>query len=116
MSQSSDVIVVGGGMVGAMTALAFARYDLHVTLVERTLPAQFNARTHDIRVSAISHATLQMFKSLGAWDEMQRIRVCPYKRMRVWDDSSSAQTRFDSADVGHQQLGYIVENLSLIHI
>ena len=115
MSQSSDVIVVGGGMVGAMTALAFARYDLHVTLVERTLPTPFDAGKHDIRVSAISHATLQMFKSLGAWDEIQGTRVCAYKRMLVWDDSSSAQTRFDSADVGHQQLGYIVENSLIQH-
>lgn len=115
MAQPSDVIVVGGGMVGALTALAFARGDLHVTLVERTLPTGFNTDKHDIRVSAVSHATLQIFKSLSAWDEMQRTRACPYKRMRVWDNSSAAQTCFDSADVGHQQLGFIVENSLIQH-
>lgn len=111
----SDIIVVGGGMVGAMTALAFARCDLQVTLIEKRLASDFNEKDHDIRVSAISHATLQMLTAVGAWEEMQKVRVCPYRRMRVWDDSSTAQTHFDSADVGYQQLGFIVENSLIQH-
>lgn len=110
MTGDSDVIVLGGGMVGALTALAFARCDLQVTLIEKQAPAEFSTDTHDIRVSAISHASMQMFKAVGAWDEMQDTRVCPYKRMLVWDQSSTARTRFESSDIGYQQLGFIVEN------
>lgn len=110
MSDCADVIVVGGGMVGAMTALALARCDLQVTVVEKSATRPVDLNQHDIRVSAISHATLQMFKAVGAWDAMQDMRVCPYKRMLVWDSASSAKTHFNSADVGHQQLGFIVEN------
>ncbi len=115
MARQSDVVVVGGGMVGAMTALAFARCNLQVALIEKQLPSKFDASGHDIRVSAISHATLQMFKAVGAWDDMQSIRVCPYRHMQVWDAASSAQTRFNSADVGYEQLGFIVENSLIQH-
>ncbi len=110
MRGNSDVVVVGGGMVGAMTALAFAQCDLTVTVVEKKAPAEFDTLQHDIRVSAISHATLEMFKAVGAWQTMQSTRVCPYRRMLVWDSASSARTRFNSSDIGYHQLGYIVEN------
>ncbi len=110
MSEHSDVVVVGGGMVGALTALAMARCDLQVTVVEKNSASVFDVNDHDLRVSAISHATLQMLKSVGVWNDIQAVRVCPYKRMLVWDDASGAETRFDSANVGHQQLGFIVEN------
>ena len=111
----SDVIVVGGGMVGAMTALAFARCNMQVTVIEKQLPNAFDVEKHDIRVSAISHATLQMFKSVGAWDAMQSTRACTYKRMQVWYIARTALTRFDSADAGFEQLGYIVENSLIQH-
>jgi len=110
MPSNTDIIVVGGGMVGAMTALAFAHCDLAVAVIEKKAPVRFDVLEHDIRVSAISHATLEMFKAVGAWQTMHGARVCPYKRMLVWDSASTAKTRFNSADIGYQQLGYIVEN------
>ena len=110
MPDNSDVLVVGGGMVGAMTALAFARCGLSVTVIEKKAPEPFDTLKHDIRVSAISHATLEMFKAMGAWQTMRDTRVCPYKRMLVWDNASTAKTQFNSADIGYPQLGYIVEN------
>jgi len=108
--RNADVVVVGGGMVGAMTALAFAHCGLTVTVIEKKAPAQFDTLKHDIRVSAISHATLEMFKAVGAWQTMHDTRVCPYARMLVWDNASTAKTHFNSADIGYQQLGFIVEN------
>ncbi len=115
MTQTSDVVVVGGGMVGALTALAFARCELQVALIEKQDSVRFNPAEHDIRVSAISTATQQMFEAVGAWDNMQNVRVCPYRRMHVWDAASNAKTSFDSANAGHQQLGFIVENGLIQH-
>ena len=94
-------------MVGAMTALAFAHCDQTVTVIEKKAPAEFDTLAHDIRVSAISHATLEMFKAVGVWQTMRDTRVCPYRNMLVWDSASTAKTRFNSADVGYDQLGYI---------
>jgi len=110
LAGDTDIAVVGGGMVGALTALAMARCDLNVTVVEQRKPQRFSLENHDIRVSAISHATQQMFKAVGAWQYIADARVCPYSRMQVWDKASTAETCFDSAHVGHRQLGFIVEN------
>jgi len=107
---TADVIIVGGGMVGALTALAMARCDLNVTVIEQRPPQGYSSDSHDIRVSAISHASLQMFKAVGAWQFMEDSRVCPYRRMHVWDNASAAKTSFDSSRIGHSQLGFIVEN------
>ncbi len=112
----SDIVVVGGGMVGALTALAMARCDFRVTVIEQRPPSEFSLNDHDLRVSAISHATLQMFKAVGVWDTMQSLRVCPYKRMLVWDNATSAETWFDSSHVGYKQLGFIVENSLMQHV
>ena len=110
MPDRTDVIVVGGGMVGALTALALARCELNITVVEQTKPAEYSTDRHDLRVSAISQATLQMLKTLDAWDAIRAARSCPYSRMLVWDKASAARTCFDSANVGHEQLGFIIEN------
>lgn len=109
-SVQSDVIVVGGGMVGSLTAAAFANCGLDVTVLEKVEPKAFSRDQHDIRVSAISVATQRMFQAVGSWDAMQEMRVCPFRRMSVWDSETSGATRFNSADIGREQLGHIVEN------
>ncbi|OED36866.1 hypothetical protein AB833_26015 [Chromatiales bacterium (ex Bugula neritina AB1)] len=109
-THSTDVIVVGGGMVGGLTATALAQCGLDVILLEQRTPVPFNAEQHDIRVSAISLATERMFRALGAWDHMRTRRVCPFRRMLVWDQYSNASTLFDSEEISHDWLGHIVEN------
>lgn len=106
--QSTDIIVVGGGMVGSLAAVALAECGYDVVLVERQWPDSFDLQQHDLRVSAISHATQRMFEAVGAWVGMESMRVCPYARMRVWE--GDAQTEFDSDSIGRVQLGHIVEN------
>ena len=106
--QSTDIIVVGGGMVGSLTAVALAECGFDVALIERKWPDAFDADQHDLRVSAISYATQRMFEAVDVWSNMTAMRVCPYARMRVWE--GGAQTQFDSDSIGRLQLGHIVEN------
>ena len=95
-------------MVGSLTAVALAECGFDVSLIERKWPDAFDAGRHDLRVSAISHATQRMFEALDVWSDMVAMRVCPYARMRVWEADS--QTEFNSDSIGRPQLGHIVEN------
>jgi len=106
--RSTDIVVVGGGMVGSLTAVALAECGFDVVLVERKWPADFTSEKYDLRVSAISYASQKMFETVDAWSRMKAMRVCPYTRMRVWE--GDAQTEFDSDSIGRSQLGHIVEN------
>ena len=94
-------------MVGSLTAVALAECGFDVSLIERKWPDAFDAGRHDLRVSAISHATQRMFEALDVWSDMVAMRVCPYARMRVWEADS--QTEFNSDSIGRPQLGHIVE-------
>ncbi len=118
MNEEYDVLIVGGGMVGATVACALGDSDLKVALIEQTMPEEFSPeQAHDLRVSALSIASQQMLATVGAWDAVVAMRVCPFKRMRVWE--TAGDTEFNSNDIAFDELGYIVENrvtqLALLH-
>ncbi|MCK5355294.1 MAG: FAD-dependent monooxygenase, partial [Methyloprofundus sp.] len=109
MNEEYDVIIVGGGMVGATVACALGDSDLKVALIEQAMPEAFSAeQPHDLRVSALSIASQQILQTVGAWDAVVSMRLCPYKRMRVWE--TTGDTEFNSDAIAYEALGHIVEN------
>ncbi len=120
-AQHFDVLVVGGGMVGATVATALGQQGIKVAVFDRqaTSPLLPDAMP-ELRVSALSYASEQILRQLGAWEHMQAIRMCPYRRMAVWEklhhpwgaevQSRPNRTVFDSIEINEPQLGFIVEN------
>lgn len=105
-----DCIVVGGGMVGATAALSLAHLGLTVAVIEQTLPNAFDqAQTFDLRVSAISLASEHLLEQVNAWQQIQQWRICPYRRLGVWEQPYS-YTEFSAQDIEQSHLGHIVEN------
>jgi 2-octaprenyl-3-methyl-6-methoxy-1,4-benzoquinol hydroxylase len=105
-----DCVIVGGGMVGAATALTLAQLGLHIALVEQFEPKTYStSQKLDLRVSAISIASQQLLEQLGTWSQVIKWRACPYKRLGVWEQSY-AYTEFNADDIGQKHLGHIVEN------
>jgi 2-octaprenylphenol hydroxylase len=111
MAHDYDLLIVGGGMVGASLACALGDTPLRIGVVE-SHPAQteWPADSYDIRVSAITRATEKVFKMIGAWEGMVARRVTPYSGMDVWDGTGSGSIGFDCADLGEPDLGHIIEN------
>ena len=106
-----DVAVVGGGMVGAATALALARAGFSTALLEARPPAPWSTAAEvDLRVVGLAPSSLQLLDELGVWTAIRTARASPYAHMHVWDAQSGASISFDAASEGRQQLGYIVEN------
>lgn len=111
MNTDYDLIISGGGMVGAMLAAALGHADLNIALLEGTPLERIQPSVElDCRVSAINRASQRMFASVGAWDGMTAWRVSPFRTMRVWDAAGFGQIHFDSADLGEPLLGWIIEN------
>jgi len=108
--KNYDCVVVGGGMVGAASALALAQLGLTVGLIEQYEPKCFTKEQDlDLRVSAISLASQYLLEQLGAWSQVEKWRACPYKRLGVWEHKY-AYTEFDANDIEQNHLGHIVEN------
>jgi 2-octaprenylphenol hydroxylase len=111
MTERYEVIVCGGGMVGAATACALAHGGIKVALLERFNPErQWPPEPIDIRVSALTRASQNILEILGAWPGMVQRGVCPYRDMRVWDASADGELHFDCADTEFNELGHLVEN------
>ena len=106
-----DVIVVGGGMVGAAAALALGRAGFATALVESREPAPWRSEQEvDLRVVGLAASSIGLLDDLGVWTSIREARACPYRRMHVWDAASGAPIDFDAAHAGQAALGYIVEN------
>lgn len=111
MNLDYDIAIIGGGMVGATLACALGGTNLRVAVVEPVVaPRQFPARDFDIRVSAITRATQNVFTAVGAWEGMAARRVQPYEAMHVWDACGSGAIHFDCTELGEPDLGHIIEN------
>jgi len=110
MMNQFDCVVVGGGMVGTASALSMAELGLKVAIVEKIAPVMFSPeQAFDLRVSAISLASEQLLKQLDAWQQLQQWRMCPYKRLGVWEFEQT-YTEFSAQDISQTHLGHIVEN------
>lgn len=106
-----DVIINGGGMVGATLACLLAKSSRKVAVVEASKAKEFSpGAPYDLRVSAISRASQNAFTEIGAWDVMQEMRASPYEIMDVWDAEGDGNVRFDAAELGEPDLGHIIEN------
>jgi 2-octaprenylphenol hydroxylase len=113
-----DVIIVGGGMVGACVAALLARDERlanwRVAVVEPAAHAEPRAGVVDLRVSAISRASERILRHAGAWTLIEP-DACPYAEMVVWDAAGRRDgrdvLRFSAAESGEPNLGHIVDNL-----
>lgn len=108
--ETFDIVIVGGGMVGAAAALGFAKQGYSIAVVEMNLPKPFSQEDKpDIRVSAISMGSQQLLEELGAWHFIEQMRSCRYQRLAVWEEPS-CRTEFNAKDAKFSHLGHIIEN------
>jgi len=112
MTDQFEVIIVGGGIVGATAACALAHAGIKVALLDMFNPKRQWAIDEpvDIRVSALTKASQNILQTVDAWDGMVQRGVCAYKDMRVWDAKADGELHFDCADTPFNELGHIVEN------
>ena len=116
MKSEFDIVIVGGGVVGATLACALKDSGLSIALLDAQAPAQYDPKSEvDLRVFALSYASRRILERVGAWEAVAAARLSPYREMQVWDAGGEGSVHFDSADMGEPELGYIVENALLQH-
>ena len=104
-----DVIVAGGGLVGATLAVALGEAGLRVAVIERSsAPVAAPGPAFGARVSAVTVASERILRALGVWPSIPAERIGPMREMHVWE--RTGEVHFDSAEIGEPVLGHIIEN------
>jgi 2-octaprenylphenol hydroxylase len=110
MTEAFDVLVVGGGPVGACVAALLARGAGAISLRVGLLQAA--EAPADGRVIALSRASEKILSAARSWSDLEGA-AWPYEHMRVWHrgaaPTGTQALHFDAAEVGEPNLGYIIE-------
>ncbi|MDO8954207.1 MAG: 2-octaprenyl-6-methoxyphenyl hydroxylase [Gammaproteobacteria bacterium] len=108
MSDKFDIVIIGGGLVGATLALALAPLKLKIAIVETQTEHQFQHSHLEVRSLALAYGGAQILRGLGLWEFIQP-QVNPILNIHVSDRGHFGMTRL-SADKTHvDALGYVIE-------
>ena len=108
-----DVVIIGGGLVGGLTALLLAQGGIQATVLDAA-PILDEAKTLAVanpRVLALSQATIHLLKTVHVWDKLAR--HMPYSGMQVWNKNGYGEINFGQSSQNmpsaEQTLGSMVE-------
>jgi 2-octaprenyl-6-methoxyphenol hydroxylase len=104
-----DVVIVGGGMVGASLALALGGTDKRVALIEAVAPGAADQPSFDERTSALGNGSRRIFEVLGVWQHLA-VHAGAVREIQVSDAGHLGGARLCAAEQGLEALGYVVPN------
>ncbi|MBL8200526.1 MAG: 2-octaprenyl-6-methoxyphenyl hydroxylase [Chromatiales bacterium] len=104
-----DVLIAGGGMVGASLAVALAGLPVRVTLVEAVPAGSPGQPSFDARTTALSRSSQHILATLGIWPAV-RSEAAPIQRIHVSERGRFGTTVIDGDEEGGEPLGYVLEN------
>ncbi|MFM6905115.1 MAG: FAD-dependent monooxygenase [Acinetobacter tjernbergiae] len=113
MSELLDVVIVGGGLVGGLTALLLAQGGVQATVLDAApvLDQEKTLAVMNPRVLALSQATIHLLKTVDVWNDLAR--QMPYSGMQVWNKNGYGEINFGHASeqqpLSDQALGSMVE-------
>jgi ubiquinone biosynthesis UbiH/UbiF/VisC/COQ6 family hydroxylase len=108
-----DVIVVGGGPVGASLARAARGLSTALLAPKRRAAATAPRGGFDARTYALSPGNVEFLREIGAWQALDAARLAPVRAMRVFGDDCESKIEFDAYRAGVPELAWIVEDAAL---
>ncbi len=103
-----DVIIIGGGLVGASLAVALKSSGKRMLLVEPAPPDCDGRPDTDRRSIALTYSSKLVFSAIGVWREIASRKAETIKDIHVSDRGHCGQTRLSHHHAGTDALGYVV--------
>ena len=109
MPEQYDIVIVGGGMVGASLAVALARTDFRIAIIEATEQQQAQSFSYDERSSALGFGSREILESMGVWDKILADAE-PIQAIHVSQKGYFGTARLTAVEEHLPALGYVVPN------
>lgn len=107
-SDSNNIIILGCGFSGMLTALGFAKFGIQTTIIE-SKSVDNTLFFNDIRTTAITDASKSFLSDISIWEELKNI-AGPITDIYVVDNKAPEMLHFASPEVEAEALGYIIKN------
>ncbi len=106
MTHTHDVLIVGGGLVGASLAIALDRLGLQVGMVEAT-PMGVMPGVFDQRNLSFAGATVNALTALGVMEKL-RAPTGRIQRIHVSRQGDFGRVALDASEYGREAFGQVV--------
>lgn len=104
-AANGNVLIVGGGLVGASLAIALDAAGCRVTLVEAAAPRADAQPSYDERNLALARATVNGLTAIGVWP-LVAAQATPIRHIHVSRAGEFGSARLDAARHGVDALGW----------
>ena len=106
----TDIVIVGGGLTGLLTACALSSLELRILLIDAGVIFE-DLNKKDFRTTAIAEGSKLFFEELDIWKNIYKHSE-KIKTIKVFDRNISRKINFTNPmNVGN--LGYVVENAKI---
>lgn len=97
-----DVVIVGGGLVGAGLAAALSPLGFSIALVDARLPSN-----NDPRLFALNRTTCHFLQHINIWDALAP-KATPVHQVHVSSRRHFGAVRLNKQDIQADALGYVI--------
>ncbi|MBS1269704.1 MAG: 2-octaprenyl-6-methoxyphenol hydroxylase [Gammaproteobacteria bacterium] len=103
-----DIVIVGGGLIGASLACALKSTGLAIALVEAVSFRSGTQPSYDEKMLSLAPASCRILDGIGAWRAIKSHGVTPIEHIYVSDRGNWGKTRLSASEFGIPALGYVV--------
>ncbi|MFW1678084.1 2-octaprenyl-6-methoxyphenyl hydroxylase [Pontibacter sp. JAM-7] len=117
MKQHYDLVIIGGGMVGASLACALLpaseRLGLKIAVIEAHPMPQADSLeyqpSYDARATALAYGSRSIYEAMGVWPALSQ-HLAPIEHIHVSDRGQFGTAHLRASDEQLPALGYVIEN------
>lgn len=107
MNDHYDLLIVGGGLVGASLSFALAHLPLRIAVIEAKSLAMPHPAPADSRSIALSYGSAKIFSSLNLWSDLFTVST-PIKKIHVSDQGHFGSALFSAEEIAVPAFGYVI--------
>ena len=109
VNREFDLLIAGGGLVGASLACALGGRGLRIGILEAHPFGSKNQPSYDDRSIALAYGSKRIFSAMGIWPALTN-DVCSIRHIHISNRGKFGFARLHSEEARTPALGYVIEN------